>query len=139
MVDTLLAELGESLNVLGDVVGGADGSESTYGGGQCGNHPGMRGTESENFPKERSRTGQSEENDLLVGKLLGGIVVDGDTTRLNLLGFLGPGDVTESGVNWGVMVFGLRGTHENLTSAGKASPTLKPLVILKIGSKEMKK
>lgn len=60
----------------------------------------MRGEESENFLKERSRTGQSEENDLLVGELLGGVVVDGDTTRLNLLGVLGPGDVTEVGVNW---------------------------------------
>lgn len=33
LVDSLLAELGEFLDVLGDVVGGADRCESTYGGG----------------------------------------------------------------------------------------------------------
>lgn len=32
LVDTLLAELGKLLDVLGNVVGGADGSESTCGG-----------------------------------------------------------------------------------------------------------
>jgi hypothetical protein len=48
----------------------------------------------EKFSKERSRTGQSEEDDLLVGELLGGVVVDGDTARGDLAGLLGPGDVT---------------------------------------------
>lgn len=40
-----------------------------------------------------TRTGQSEENDLLVGELLGGVVVDGDTTRGDLASILSPGDV----------------------------------------------
>jgi hypothetical protein len=44
--------------------------------------------------KERSRTGQSEEDDLLVGPLLGGVVVDGNTARGDLACLLGPGDVT---------------------------------------------
>ena len=46
------------------------------------------------FMEERSRTGQSEEDDLLVGPLLGGVVVDGDTARGDLASLLGPGDVT---------------------------------------------
>lgn len=65
-VDTLLAELGELLDVLGDVVGRADGGEGT---------------------------GEGEEDDLLVGPLLGGEVVDGDTARGDLALVLGPGDV----------------------------------------------
>lgn len=65
-IDTLLADLGQLLGVFGDVVGGAHGSECT---------------------------GQSEEDDLLVGPLLGGVVVDGDTARGDLGLLLGPGDV----------------------------------------------
>lgn len=65
-VDTLLADLRELLNVLGDVVGGADGGEGT---------------------------GEGEEDDLLVGPLLGGVVVDRDTTSGDLALVLGPGDV----------------------------------------------
>jgi hypothetical protein len=41
-----------------------------------------------------THTRQSEENDLLVGELLGGVVVDGDTARGDLAGVLSPGDVT---------------------------------------------
>jgi hypothetical protein len=41
-----------------------------------------------------THTGQSEEDDLLVGELLGGVVVDGDTARGDLAALLGPGDVT---------------------------------------------
>jgi hypothetical protein len=48
------------------VVGGANGSEST---------------------------GKSEEDDLLVSPLLGGVVVDGDTARGDLASLLSPGDV----------------------------------------------
>lgn len=44
--------------------------------------------------KERSRTGKSEEDDLLVSPLLGGVVVDGDTARGDLASLLRPGDVT---------------------------------------------
>jgi hypothetical protein len=52
------------------------------------------------FSKERSRTGKSEEDDLLVGPLLGGVVVDGDTARGDLAGLLRPGDVTVVLVSW---------------------------------------
>lgn len=52
------------------------------------------GGASRNCRKERSRTGQSEEDDLLVGELLGGVVVDGDTARGDLGGVLGPRNVT---------------------------------------------
>lgn len=41
-----------------------------------------------------THTRQSEEDDLLVGELLGGVVVDGDTARGDLAGVLSPGDVT---------------------------------------------
>lgn len=44
--------------------------------------------------KERSRTGKSEEDNLLVGPLLGGIVVNGDTARGDGTSLLRPGDVT---------------------------------------------
>jgi hypothetical protein len=82
--------------------------------------------------KERSRTGQSEEDNLLVGELLGSVVGDGDTARGDLAGLLGPGDVA---VNISIdralrALRALKETHENLTSSGKASPALKPLVIL---------
>ena len=40
-----------------------------------------------------TRTGQSEEDNLLVGELLGGVVVDGDTARGDLASLLSPGDV----------------------------------------------
>ena len=40
-----------------------------------------------------TRTGQSEEDNLLVGELLGGVVVDGDTARGDLASILSPGDV----------------------------------------------
>lgn len=65
-VDTLGLELGELLGVLGDVASRADRGEST---------------------------GEGEEDDLLVGPLLGGVVVDGDTASLDLLVLLSPGDV----------------------------------------------
>lgn len=65
-VDALLADLRELLDVLGDVVGRADRGEST---------------------------GEGEEDDLLVGPLLGGVVVDGDTAGGDLALVLGPGDV----------------------------------------------
>lgn len=80
-VDTLLADLGEALNVLGDVASRADRGEST---------------------------GEGEEDDLLVGPLLGGVVVDGDTAGGDLALFLRPGDVTVRAqtvsleVNWAV-------------------------------------
>lgn len=105
LVDTLLAELGELLDVLGDVVGGADGSEGTCGGGQWESLADGRRADAGSiggksighlgkiFCKERSRTGQSEEDDLLVGELLGGVVVDGDTAGGDLARLLGPGDV----------------------------------------------
>lgn len=65
-IDTLLADLRELLEVFGDVVGGANRGEGT---------------------------GQREEDDLLVGPLLGRVVVDGDTARGDLRLLLGPGDV----------------------------------------------
>lgn len=65
-VNTLLTDLRELLLVLGDVVGRADGSEGT---------------------------GEGEEDDLLVGPLLGGVVVDGDTTSGDVALLLGVGDV----------------------------------------------
>jgi ribosomal 30S subunit maturation factor RimM len=65
----------------------------------------MRGRRLRKFSKERSRTGQSEEDDLLVGELLGGVVVDGDTASGDIAGLLGPGDVTVLSVSnnffWG--------------------------------------
>ena len=70
-VDTLSADLGKTLEVLGDVTGGADGGEGT---------------------------GEGEEDDLLVGPLLGGVVVDRDPTRLDTALFLRPGDVLEDDV-----------------------------------------
>lgn len=80
------------------MVGGADGSEGTCGVGVAVSVRTLQtacicGT-GKKFLKERSRTGQSEEDDLLVGPLLGGLVVDGDTARGDLAGLLGPGDVT---------------------------------------------
>ena len=69
-VNTLLTDLRELLLVLGDVVGRADGSEGT---------------------------GEGEEDDLLVGPLLGGVVVDGDTARGDFALLLGVGDVA---VEW---------------------------------------
>lgn len=69
-VDTLGADLRELLNVLGDVASRADGGEST---------------------------GEGEEDDLLVGPLLGGVVVDGDTARGDLALLLRPGDVAVKG------------------------------------------
>lgn len=66
-VDTLLTDLRELLLVLGDVVCRADGSEGT---------------------------GKSEEDNLLVGPLLGGVVVDGDTANVELVSLLGVGDVS---------------------------------------------
>ena len=72
-VNTLLADLGEALQVLGDVASRADGGEST---------------------------GEGEEDDLLVGPLLGGVVVDGDTARGDALSLGGVGDVAvEDGVS----------------------------------------
>lgn len=65
-VDTLLADLGKALDVLGDVASRADGGESTR---------------------------EGEEDDLLVGPLLGGVVVDGDTAGGDLALVLRPGDV----------------------------------------------
>ena len=65
-VDTLLTDLRELGDVLRDVVGGADGGEGT---------------------------GEGEEDDLLVGPLLGGFVVDGDTARGDFRVLRGPGDV----------------------------------------------
>jgi hypothetical protein len=96
LVDTLLAELGELLDVLRDVVGGADGSEGTCWRVAVSVRTLQTGCRrgKEKISKERSRTGQSEEDDLLVGELLGGVVVDGDTARGDLAGLLGPGDVT---------------------------------------------
>lgn len=38
-------------------------------------------------------TGQREQDDLLVGPLLGSVVVDGDTARGDLRLLLGPGNV----------------------------------------------
>jgi hypothetical protein len=60
------------------------------------------------------------------------VVGDGDTARGDLAGLLGPGDVA---VNISIdralrALRALKETHENLTSSGKASPALKPLVIL---------
>lgn len=55
-------------------------------------------------------TGEGEEDDLLVGPLLGGVVVDGDTARGDLALLLGPGDVAVEGgsmlVNVLVIVYG---------------------------------
>lgn len=65
-VDTLGVDLGQTLKVLGDVTSGADGSEGT---------------------------GEGEEDDLLVGPLLGGVVVDGDTAGGDLALLLAVGDV----------------------------------------------
>lgn len=42
-------------------------------------------------------TGEGEEDDLLVGPLLGGVVVDGDTASSDLALLLGPGDVAVKG------------------------------------------
>lgn len=56
--------------VFGDVVGSADGGEGT---------------------------GEGEEDDLLVGPLLRGLVVDGDTARGDLRVIRGPGDVAVTG------------------------------------------
>jgi hypothetical protein len=39
------------------------------------------------------RTGQGEEDDLLIGPLLGRVVVDRDSTCLDVLALLGPWDV----------------------------------------------
>lgn len=58
---------------------------------RCGEQPQQKSQ------KERSRTGQSEEDDLLVGELLGGVVVDGDTARGDLGGVLGPRNVAGVG------------------------------------------
>lgn len=71
-IDTLGLELRELLGVLGNVSGGADGGEST---------------------------GKREEDDLLVGPLLGGVVVDGDTTGSDVALLLRPGDVGEDNVS----------------------------------------
>lgn len=71
-VDTLGAELRELLEVLGDVAGRADGGEGT---------------------------GESEDDDLLVGPLLGGVVVDGDTAGGNIALLLSPGDVAAEGID----------------------------------------
>ena len=65
-VDTLGTELRELLNVLGDVTGRADGGEGT---------------------------GEGEDDDLLVGPLLGGVVVNGDTAGSDVTLLLSPGDV----------------------------------------------
>lgn len=65
-VNTLGMDLGELLLVLGDVVGRADGGEGT---------------------------GEGKEDDLLVGPLLGGVVVDGDTASGDVALLLGVGDV----------------------------------------------
>jgi hypothetical protein len=59
-------ELRELLNVLGDVTGRADGGEGT---------------------------GEREDDDLLVGPFLGGVVVDGDTAGSDVTLLLSPGDV----------------------------------------------
>ena len=69
-VDTLLADLGELGKVFGDVVGSADGGEGT---------------------------GEGEEDDLLVGPLLRGLVVDGDTARGDLRVIRSPGDIAVTG------------------------------------------
>lgn len=45
-------------------------------------------------------TGESEEDDLLVGPLLGGVVVDGDTASGDVALVLGPGDVPGLLVRW---------------------------------------
>lgn len=78
-VDTLGTELGKLLNVLGNVTGRADGGEGT---------------------------GESEEDDLLVGPLLGGVVVDGDTAGGDVSLVLGPGDVAKMVVRFEVAVWG---------------------------------
>ena len=78
-VNTLGTELGELLLVLGDVVGRADGSEGT---------------------------GEGEEDDLLVGPLLGGVVVDGDTASGDFALLLGVGDVA---VEWLLEIAGEEG------------------------------
>lgn len=70
-VDTLGAELRELLDVLGDVAGRADGGEGT---------------------------GEGEEDNLLVGPLLGGVVVDGDTAGGDVALLLSPGDVAVGGI-----------------------------------------
>lgn len=82
-VNTLGTDLGELLDVLGNVASRADGSEGT---------------------------GKSEEDDLLVGPLLGGVVVDGDTASSDLTLVLGPGDVREDNVR-GEAVTGLESRH----------------------------
>lgn len=107
-VDTLLAELGELLDVLGDVVGRADGGEGT---------------------------GEGEEDDLLVGPLLGGEVVDGDTARGDLALVLGPGDVPVLLVSGqdrekeGEKKKEKKKTYEKTTSEGKESPALIPDIV----------
>lgn len=84
--------------------------------------------------KERSHTGKSEEDDLLVSPLLGGVVVDGDTARGDLASLLRPGDVTVILLAGRQLKRRNSMTHEKVTSWGKASPALKPLVaILSIG------
>lgn len=45
---------------------------------------------------KRSRTGQSKEDDLLVGPLLGGVVIDGNTAGGDLAAILSPGNVAVS-------------------------------------------
>lgn len=92
------------------------------------------GWEIEIFLKERSHTGKSEEDDLLVSPLLGGVVVDGDTARGDLASLLRPGNVTIILLAGTQLKRGNSITHEKVTSWGKASPALKPLVaILSIG------
>ena len=110
-VDTLSADLGKTLEVLGDVTGGADGGEGT---------------------------GEGEEDDLLVGPLLGGVVVDGDTAGGDLALLLAVGDVAVEGVR---LIYrtgkGLSGggkvdwkkTYEKTVSAGKLSPVLRPDIL----------
>ena len=109
-VNTLGTELRELLLVLGDVVGRADGGEGT---------------------------GEGEEDDLLVGPLLGGVVVDGDTARGDFALLLGVGDVA---VEWPLEIAReekeegeeekrKKETHEKTTSPGKESPALRPDIV----------
>lgn len=83
-------------------------------------------------------TGNSENNDFLVGPFFGGIVGNGHTTRSNVALFLGIGDVatvvltpfSNPRINEGSMmceIIGAEGwqTHEKTTSEGKLSPDLR--------------